>query len=1461
MSKINAIRIVNLNYNNNAIHVDDELFELGTENTLFSLRNGGGKSVLVQMMSAPFVRKRYRDTKDRPFESYFTNSTPTYILVEWVLDDTNSYLLTGMMVRKAMDRKEDENQDPLDTIQFIYEYRERNDYDIYRFPLVSVENDRKKLLQYGQAKQLFEELKRDHKYQFNSYDMNLYNQNRSYFDRLKEYGINHKEWESIIKKINLKESGLSELFSEAKDEIGLVDKWFLPAIEDKLNKEETSRIDKFVELIQKYILQFRENRSNFVKKENIHLFHAETKNLLDLAVEYQARRNNQSELENEIANLILCLKQIQQNIEISIKESYLAVDSIKKEMNQIECSQIAYGIYIRQDELNNKIEQMKSCDAILKEMEEEIRTLELKTKQYDCCRVHKECEALQSEIKSMEAKLDVLHRRNEDLAPERENLGYSIHQYYQKQYTKAEEQLEEQEVALRENIASQEKYVQTMDQYRTTIETYSEEIGVKKSSKKSYALAEEEFNVRYQQKLSRNIVGSYEDHLLDSMTNSLEQEAASLEEQKRQLQVEEEQVKRMLEEKEHQFNELRSEDARLDEKFKQLTSEEEEYQQMILVRKATLSYVNLTEDDIFDTVKINAEFEHKIKEIESNLRQTLIHEDGLKKELEQLKSGKILELPREIDEKLRQHELQYIYGTDWLKNNGKTVEENKELVKANPFLPYAIILGMADYERLRKLDLGVYTSFPIPIVRRDDLVHLSNTKDDKVYSYKEISFYVAFNHNLLDKNGLHSLILQKESEISGCRKRIQQMEEEIKLYEDKKNSIWYQGLQKKMVDRCKLELRKSKESKESIQNELTITIDEVKNLKQKQLILVKTSESILNSMKLSKEKQDAFFRLKTQYEEYIKDLERLTFLEDENKRLRLQIQSIKLAEARLKTRQNEILGAKQNLQMECNVIQDNLHRFEAFTEGILLEQSIEEMEARYQTITQNLFQEESVLTQQLAQRKKKLEEVSAELKLLVSNYQLKVEDFEHLSYNAEIVLEIKKHLSVDQEKRDQKIEEKRRISNEITRMNAEIFTKKQEYEKKSRQQELIPRNQVVAMDFEAKLHEKYFERTDREKECAKLEEKRVEIQNVLESLSEYEEFVIKKPVVISVANREISSIKNEILKNYRLAKEMVMNLRVACIQELNRLLRVKEFQEEYFHKPLEALERVIDSPDVILEQMNTTIQAYDHLLEKLSIDLEMIEQEGQKVLEVLLQYVQEVHENLGRIDRNSTITIRERNVKMLQIKLPDWEAEKLAYHKHCRELLDQIVNRCLELLDENKNIEEYVASQITTKNLYHTIVGVGNIGIHLYKIEEEREYPITWAEVSKNSGGEGFLSAFVILSSLLCYMRREDADIFNDKDNGKVLIMDNPFAQTNASHLLKPLMDIAKKSNTQLICLSGLGGESIYNRFDNIYVLNLITSKIKDSMKYLYGEHMKGEELESIVSSRIRIEEEQMVLF
>ena len=74
-------------------------------------------------------------------------------------------------------------------------------------------------------------------------------------------------------------------------------------------------------------------------------------------------------------------------------------------------------------------------------------------------------------------------------------------------------------------------------------------------------------------------------------------------------------------------------------------------------------------------------------------------------------------------------------------------------------------------------------------------------------------------------------------------------------------------------------------------------------------------------------------------------------------------------------------------------------------------------------------------------------------------------------------------------------------------------------------------------------------------------------------------------------------------------------------------------------------------------------------------------------------------------------------------------------------------------------------------------------------------------------------------------------------------------------------MDMAEKTNTQLICLTGLGGESIYNRFDNIYVLNLLAAGLRNGMQYLKAEHLRGDEPQTMAVSRIEVVEQQELVF
>ena len=313
MSKINAVRLINVNYNNNANRVSDEILYFNGDSTLISLQNGGGKSVLVQMLTAPFVHSRYRNAKDRPFESYFTTSKPSFILVEWVLDQGAGYVLTGLMVRKAQDMQEDSREN-LDITGIVSEYQESCIQDIRHLPVVEKGKKEMILKNFNSCRQLFESYKKDRDMKFFNYDLTNYAQSRQYFEKLLEYQINYKEWETIIKKINVKESGLSELFSDCKDEKGLTEKWFLEAIESKLNKDK-NRIREFQSILEKYAGQYKDNRSKIQRRDSIRQFKEEADVIQKQAEEYQNAEQEEGRQQNKIAWFIHDIKGLLQTTE------------------------------------------------------------------------------------------------------------------------------------------------------------------------------------------------------------------------------------------------------------------------------------------------------------------------------------------------------------------------------------------------------------------------------------------------------------------------------------------------------------------------------------------------------------------------------------------------------------------------------------------------------------------------------------------------------------------------------------------------------------------------------------------------------------------------------------------------------------------------------------------------------------------------------------------------------------------------------------------------------------------------------------------------------------------------------------------------------------------------------------------------------------------------------------------
>jgi len=115
MPQISKIRIVNFNYNDGNRFIPDELYDLASPdtgealNTLFNLNNGGGKTVLVQLMMQPVHPKAMAG--GRRIEDYFSHTGDhSYILLEWNLDGSKEKLLTGISIAASSSSSTEEDK-------------------------------------------------------------------------------------------------------------------------------------------------------------------------------------------------------------------------------------------------------------------------------------------------------------------------------------------------------------------------------------------------------------------------------------------------------------------------------------------------------------------------------------------------------------------------------------------------------------------------------------------------------------------------------------------------------------------------------------------------------------------------------------------------------------------------------------------------------------------------------------------------------------------------------------------------------------------------------------------------------------------------------------------------------------------------------------------------------------------------------------------------------------------------------------------------------------------------------------------------------------------------------------------------------------------------------------------------------------------------------------------------------
>lgn len=999
-------------------------------------------------------------------------------------------------------------------------------------------------------------------------------------------------------------------------------------------------------------------------------------------------------------------------------------------------------------------------------------------------------------------------------------------------------------------------------------------IGGLKTKVDSFDEIEESFNKEFRAELSRNILGFYEQGFLDIRKKDM---SAELQEQKNKLSRFAQKQIRMEQSLKRLGQETSESHVKIHEIMYQIKETKDvlvDLEQQKNARLRIMKYVGVDEKNIDKVGLLLDQLDGKIRELDMDRSRLLQKISGQEKQFRQLKEGKITELPENIRSYMEQNGIDIIYGMEWIGKNGRTPQENEALIRKNPFLPYSILMERNIFERFYKNEEELYTSFPIPIIVKEDLETIQENTDRKFATYGNVHFYVMFNKHLLDREELKRMLEEIQENINKLRKTAGEKEQDLNIYRGYKTCIEQQTFSSQVYQKTEENLVEQEKEKQQVEKRLTETRQEQSHLEEEKKQTEKLLETVKQTISWMESRAHQFEKICRKYEEYESDKVSLARLEKEQKELTKK-------QSKLSILLNDLREQKTVQKDQIREYQEQIKKFRSRTAEYdvykanspsddfkyILETDASSLEIQYRALTEEI----SKNIQELKNEQKWLQEViekkKDDLERRDDGEQIPEEEYKNLVYSEEQYNSWKTQLKQAVKDYNHANQTQAELEKEIGSCTTSIQFYTENLKRQTGFEQPVARTAIVDTEFEKRQNFKKYDFQVQQKAVDQLKERNAKLSPQAVSVAEFADEVISKEeeaalsekmVLVDVRNGEPDIIQNyqkDMRRRMSGLSKMLENCRMSLADLIRAIASGKEYADDYFRKTFDSLLSQIDQPENLLKQFDMNFLAYENQLEKLKIDLAHIDDEQKNLEMMFLEYMEQINANISMIDKNSTITVRDRNLKMLRIQVPEWESEKEHFRLKLHDYFENVINRGIATIEKNENLTEYLGKMITVRNLYDEIVGIQNVKIKLYKIEAEREVPISWSEVSANSGGEGFLSAFVILTCLLSYMRRDETSFFTSGEEGKVLIMDNPFAQTNAEHLLKPLIEMAKKTNTQLICLSGLGGDSIYNRFDNIYVVKLLESSIRNGVQRVETSHVKGEEVKRLVLSDFRMEQ------
>lgn len=1404
MPVFSRVRIINISYDNR--YIDDCIFDFYNGcDTFMNLANGSGKTVMVEVLFQPIIPNmkigRWKIT------DYLTgDSRPTFVLIEWLLDNTNKpeYLLTGICLSIArQDSDEAQSQRSLKYFTFTHRYSRGNEYDIANIPLTIPFEGKTRVPTYNEIYDVIKSYSRSH----GDFDFFTKDKSQEYKNKLSEYYIFREEWE-LLERVNQAESGvgLSALFEQCKTSDQLFDRWILQTVSDTDRQQRSSLIAAIPELV-KPILQSDESLSEKQLYEELESdlsdFEECFKSYINIVDSKEKHEQYMAGILSYIYSMISQANTERDRAAALIEECSIKIRRIEHERLSEEYLETEREKTLSEQKLSELKRQLPLLQSQKERSEHEFRCM-------DAARIF---EQIQSNRAKLEAERNTINTiKNNEQSKRIYDLGFSLYRAYSEKLSmvtsqcseifRSQEQLEAEDVSLtaQSDKISQRRILLNKDLGR--IEARSERFNSFKAECKELlgSLPEE------------NLLGE-----LDADSTMQHRKLIQKEITKLQGLIDKKKKTKLATEKDRdESNDIINRViVRSAEKKHQIEESENRLREFTEVRnKQTEILLRYGIEERFLYDKKNNLI--RLREIISTKRRASDNEkltlSSLEEKLRALRSNRLYVSP-EFNRFLSEIGIDFQTGEAYLKSQSE--EFQQKLLSDNPLLPYCFIVNnKKDFDRTIAASSELFADRICPLICRQSLDY-NISSGDREAKLDPLRLFALYDSKSFAPNSKDTYEKQLILQIEKKKEAIRSLEtsiDELKRAIDFTESFSYTADYEQSINS---QLQRQEDELSNLEKQLIQT----KENKEKALEQIKTLEAEVSQLETNLQSAE---KRQQCLESYINAAYEAYETKAKSDKIKSELDALDREQDRIVKKKEDIASKIKYCIQNCAKLENEKARIEsekskyaAYTEGQLIIGDIEQLVQEYNNL-------HSTYKETVAYAEKICKDLECNIDRLNGEIRQSWPELKPDDYQIEFDSSRLKYLQSHYEKCNDDL-----IKAETDKRSEESIynSRKKDFDRRKRE---LNSNGFTSPLSEREILGNFVERRSK---C--LEEQR-DAENIRdESISRLEKLNSNK----SKLERYVEADENtEQVTDEVVLKDVINLLRQLQSQADSHRSTVNN---EYTNLRSKYASRSEYAGSIVLLDSFESNQSYTQcyyiytqLMEKqkflhdeiqlLNTKLENITENRNHIVEQIKHHAEFLYEGVRRVSENSFVPLHGKRQRVLDIQLPD------SIDNQHQSRIENMVDDILSKLREHFSLKDYAPSELSDsvdelfsdRSIFNAYIGESTIRIRVWKELEDSRNSRLVAWGSRFSGGESFITYIIIYSVLADYARSKKGTADSRKIRS-VFLVDNPFGEASSAHLLEALAGVTKKFNLQLICLSALNQESITKNFDLIYQLSM----------------------------------------